>query len=162
MFLNNRHQAGFTLLEVLIALLILSIGLLGHAKLQLVGVRANTNAYLRTQATSLAQDFAERLRANRDAANAGVYAGLDYAAVDCAQPAPVCYDRPGTDAQDCAAAEIAAADTFEWVCQVRQLLPGGSVAVAQSGGFYTTTVRWGETDGEGEDITPEVSLRFRP
>lgn len=162
MFLNQSRQSGFTLLEVLIALLILSIGLLGHAKLQLLGVRANTNVYLRTQATSMSHDFAERMRANRDAANAGVYANIDYAAIDCTQAAPVCYDRAGADAQDCSANEIAAADAFELACQIQQLLPGGGIAVAQDGGFYTTTVRWGETDGEGESVSPEVSLRFRP
>jgi len=161
-FLSKKHQSGVTLLEVLIALLVLSIGLLGHAKLQLFGVRANTNAYLRTQATALAHDFAERLRANRDAASAGVYAGIDYAGIDCTKAPPVCYDRPGEDARNCSADEIAEADAFEWVCQVGQLLPDSGISVAQDGGFYTTTVRWGETDGDGESVTPEVSLRFRP
>ncbi|EAR20898.1 type IV pilus modification protein PilV [Nitrococcus mobilis] len=68
-----RPSGGFTLLEVLIALLILSVGLLGVAGLQLTGLRSNHSAYLRSQATILAYDLLDRLRANRAQAQAGGY-----------------------------------------------------------------------------------------
>jgi type IV pilus assembly protein PilV len=55
---------GFTLLEVLIALLIFSLGLLGLAGLMVVSVKTNNSAYLRTQASFLAQSMADRMRAN--------------------------------------------------------------------------------------------------
>lgn len=58
------HRNGFTLLEVLIALLIFSFGLLGMAGLLAVSVQTNHSAYLRTQATFLAQGMADRMRAN--------------------------------------------------------------------------------------------------
>ena len=60
--------AGFTLIESLVALLVLSIGLLGVAAMQLASLQANNGAFQRTQATFLAQDIADRMRANREAA----------------------------------------------------------------------------------------------
>ncbi|HET8700842.1 MAG TPA: type IV pilus modification protein PilV [Nitrococcus sp.] len=64
---------GFTLLEVLIALLVLSVGLLGIAGLQLTSLRSNHSAYLRSQATLLAYDILDRMRANRAQAQTGGY-----------------------------------------------------------------------------------------
>lgn len=58
------RSRGFTLLEVLIAVLIFSFGLLGVAGLMVLSVRTNHSAYLRTQASFLAQSMAERIRTN--------------------------------------------------------------------------------------------------
>lgn len=66
-------QVGFTLLEVLIAIVILAIGLLGIAGMQANSIRNNQNAYLRGQATMLAYDIIERMRANRTLAINGNY-----------------------------------------------------------------------------------------
>ena len=68
---THTPQNGFTLLEVMIALLVLSIGLLGLAALQATTLKANHGAYQRTQATFIAYDMMDRLRANRTAALAG-------------------------------------------------------------------------------------------
>lgn len=57
------HQCGFTLLEALISLVVLSVGMLGIAALQTRGMLYNTDAYARTQATALAVDIVERMRA---------------------------------------------------------------------------------------------------
>ena len=64
---------GFTMVELLVAVLVLSIGLLGLAGLQAAGLRNNQSAYLRSQATILAYDVADRMRATRAAAAAGAY-----------------------------------------------------------------------------------------
>jgi type IV pilus assembly protein PilV len=64
---------GFTLIEAMVALLVLSIGLLGVAGLQLTSLRSNTSSSYRSQATFLAYDIADRMRANRQAAMAGSY-----------------------------------------------------------------------------------------
>lgn len=60
---NPCHQTGSTMIEVLVALLILAIGLLGMAGLQTLSLRNAHDAYLRTQATILAVDMVERMRA---------------------------------------------------------------------------------------------------
>ncbi len=67
-------QGGMTLIEVLVALLVLSIGLLGVAGLQWQALRSNHGAHLRSQATILAHDIADRMRANRTEAEDGAYA----------------------------------------------------------------------------------------
>ncbi|KTT30129.1 pilus assembly protein PilV [Pseudomonas oryzihabitans] len=63
-----QAQRGATLIEVLVAMLILAIGLLGLAGLQTVSVQSNQGAYYRSQATILANDIVDRMRANRVAA----------------------------------------------------------------------------------------------
>ncbi len=68
---NIKYLSGFTLMEVMVALLILSIGLLGIAALQAKSLKINHGAYQRTQAIFLAYDMMDRLRANRTAALAG-------------------------------------------------------------------------------------------
>lgn len=60
-----KRQRGTSLLEVLVSVVILSLGLLGYAGLQSVTVKNSHNAYLRTQATSLAYNVLDRMRANR-------------------------------------------------------------------------------------------------
>src|SRR5512138_827355 len=61
----REPAAGFTLIEVLIALVVLAIGMLGIAAVYLEGLRASRDALLRTQAVILAADMGDRIRANR-------------------------------------------------------------------------------------------------
>jgi type IV pilus assembly protein PilV len=63
-----HRDGGFTLIEVLVAMLILSIGLMGMAGLQAVSLKMNQSAHLSSQATFLAYDIMDRMRANRTAA----------------------------------------------------------------------------------------------
>ena len=65
---------GFSLIEVMVALLVLSVGLLGMAGLLVVSVKTNHSAYLRTQASFIAQSMADRMRANSRAVWSGAYA----------------------------------------------------------------------------------------
>jgi type IV pilus assembly protein PilV len=63
---SQRHtQRGVTLLEVLISILVLSVGLLGYAGLQTVSMKNNTSAFQRSQATMLTYDIVDRMRANK-------------------------------------------------------------------------------------------------
>ena len=64
----GRQAFGFTLLEVLIALVVSSIGLLGIAKLMMTAAHSNDSAYLRSQATEMAYSILDNMRANRQAA----------------------------------------------------------------------------------------------
>lgn len=69
----TRQSRGFTLVEMLIALIVLSIGLLGVAALQISSLRSNGSAASRSQATLLAYEIVDRMRANQVAARAGAY-----------------------------------------------------------------------------------------
>ena len=87
---GHRAQRGTTLVETLVALLVLSIGLLGVAGLQMASLQNNRGAHLRSQASVLAYDIADRMRANRNVALAGGYviamgatpAGTSLASID--------------------------------------------------------------------------------
>lgn len=71
---HRNSQRGNTLIEVLVALLVLSIGLLGVAGLQLTSLRNNRSAHLRSQAQVMAYDITDRMRANRQlAVDTGAY-----------------------------------------------------------------------------------------
>lgn len=63
---SRKQAAGMTLIEVLVTLVIISVGLLGVAALQLTTVRNNYDAYVRSQAAVMASDMLDRMRANRD------------------------------------------------------------------------------------------------
>lgn len=67
------NQTGFTLLEVMVAVFVLAIGLLGMAHLQTLSLKANKTAELTSQATILAVDIFDRMRANTNATFAGQY-----------------------------------------------------------------------------------------
>ena len=112
---SRRHsQGGVTLLEVLIAILIISFGLLGNAGLQSVGMKYNLGAAQRTAATLLANDIADRMRANMAGVNAGNYHNYTSAAV------PACLSTAG-----CTAQQMAQNDTFEWNAAIAAALPSG-------------------------------------
>ena len=64
--MGSKAQRGVSLLEVLITVLVLSVGLLGLAALQATGTKFNHGAYLRTQATALAYEMSDRMRTNID------------------------------------------------------------------------------------------------
>ncbi|MAY42819.1 MULTISPECIES: type IV pilus modification protein PilV [unclassified Neptuniibacter] len=70
---QSKKQKGTTLIEVLIAIVIISIGLLSVAALQTVALKSNNGSYLRSQATFLAYDLADRIRAAPDSAENGDY-----------------------------------------------------------------------------------------
>lgn len=128
--LGFRASAGFSLVEVLVALVVLSIGLLGLAGLQTRGVRDNHSAYLRTQATLNAKDLVDRMRANRTAALAGAYDldfGLEIA--------------PGST--------VASQDLSQWQGALA-LLPGpgqGKVAVDKVNRRVRVDISWDDSRG---------------
>ncbi len=157
------EQDGFTLLEVLIALVVLSIGLLGVSKIQALGLRASTDANLRTEATFLANDMIERMRANRPSADSGYYAGIGYAAIDCtAAPVKICSEGTAGAANDCTTTEMADEDAHNWYCEVTASLPNATVAVSSAAGVYSVKVGWDGLDEQGNVQTRDVSASFIP
>lgn len=127
---------GFTLLEILIAVVVLSIGLLGIAGLQALGQQSNHSAYLRSQATALAYDMIDRMRANQ----AGVKNG-DYNAIDTTANT---YTDPGCASSTCSVSQMAQYDMYDWQQELATQLPtgNGKVIGAGSGSAFTVTVMW--------------------
>jgi type IV pilus assembly protein PilV len=137
--LPGTRAAGFTLLEALAAMLVLTLGLLGMASLALGGLRSSRTALQHTEATALLADLADRIRANR----AG---GTGYALA-----AGTVLDRPTlpcTAVGECSAADMAALDLYAWQTEVAATLPEAetrvTVAPASAPGAraYSITLRW--------------------
>jgi type IV pilus assembly protein PilV len=118
-----KKQHGSTLIEVLIALLVLSFGMMGMAGVQSVSLRGNQAAYFRTQATSLSMDIVERMRANLTAVGAGDYNNVS------GGETTSCFTAAG-----CTSAQMAAQDINDWLAQVTALLPGGTTVVCLDSG----------------------------
>ena len=136
--IQEKRQYGFTLLEVLIALLILSIGLLGLAALQTTALRSNQMASMRTTATTLVYDIIDRMRANPQ----GVIDG-DYVIDTATTPSspPDCRTSACSTSED-----LASFDLGEWKNAIVRL-PEGTGEITQVAGtppVNTITVRWNE------------------
>ena len=127
-----RSAEGFTLLEVLVAVLVLSVGLLGLAGLQTAGLRQNHSAYLRSQATQLAYDIIDRMRSNKATADVGGY--------DLAIGAPPPSGPPDCIASLCSAAQLATYELNNWILSLSAALPLGDGQVARAAGVVTVTV----------------------
>jgi type IV pilus assembly protein PilV len=127
-------RAGFTLIEILVALLVVSVGMLGVAGLFVHSIQAGRTAHFSVQAVTLAADVADRIRANPRAGAAYAGAGIDSGCV--------------TGTAKCDAEQMAQHDIFLWTTQVENLLPGGEIHVQYDGGTlpaeYTITVGWNE------------------
>lgn len=140
--ITMRRQSGFSLLEVLVAILVLAIGLLGLAGLMASSMRNNHGAYHRTQAVWLAYDIADRMRANRQVALANGYDLLPLGA-----PAP-------------AGAAVNAVDLQQWVAAIEAALPAGagSVDVNDANRRVTIIVRWDDTRASGGVATQQFRV----
>ncbi|MCG6873419.1 MAG: type IV pilus modification protein PilV [Gammaproteobacteria bacterium] len=149
---NRRTQQGYSLIEVLIAFLVLSIGLVGMALLQAQGTRFNTDAYARTQATMLAYDIIDRMRANPTAFGNGVYdvssqsqAAVKKAAYNSCRSGGTCT----CESSGCGPAALALYDLGFWYTAQNELLNAkfGSLATIQRvGQQVTVTMRWSEQE----------------
>lgn len=144
---------GFTLIEVLVALLVLSIGLLGLAALQTVSLQFNTGSYASTQATLVAYEIIERMRSNPTATKAGAYDVLNPSAA-----ATAAGDTTDCQSASCNSSDIAKYDLARWYSRMKKLLPDsditGNIALIQRDtvptsptfNSVTITIKWREND----------------
>jgi len=145
-----NRQGGFTLIEVMIAVLVLAVGLLGFALLQTMSVRFAQSANYRTQATNLIYELLDQIRVNRVYSQA--YAGTYTAS---------------TEADDCKSptgANLTAAKYMtDWSCRMGKALGETATAnVARNGDVVTVQISWGDerwVDGAA-DTTFSASTRL--
>lgn len=139
------HQQGFSLIEVLVALLVLSIGLLGLAALQTTSLQYNTGSYFRTQSTFLAYDIIDRMRANITAVVDSDNNGYDQPTTTMVTPPTNC------DTTDCSSADLALYDVRKWYDRITTALPRDATTnpptiQISSTKRVTITIRWKERD----------------
>lgn len=142
-----QRQNGMTLIEILVTVLVLAVGLLGMASLTVGGLKNNQSAFLRTQATVLAYDMADRMRTNTAEAIGGTYNGKTTTSA---------YADPACGAGGCTGVQRVTADLLAWKEQIEgangnmAMLPGGVGAIAGGGGAttagtaFTITITWSE------------------
>ncbi len=163
----NKRSAGFTLLEILIALLIVSIGLLGVATLQIRGQQFNQVSYLRTQATLLGYDLMDRIRTNyainSENSNMATYNVPTFVNVGpsgiIGQPITTC------DTGQCNSTALMNYDLDNWFYYLRDTLPKGETKIVpksqNSNGVtnkYEISIRWKDILDDGEEGYEELPL----
>ncbi len=151
---RRRGESGFTMVEVMVALVVLAIGLLGIGALLLKSLQAGRTATYRTQAVNLAADLADRIRANRTAQDA-------YGTLFDDDPAVVgaCDTTGGCDDDD-----LAATDLKRWKDTIAQLLPEGEgqvvVTLPAAPGEptnYLISIQWTE-QGEAAPVAFQIGF----
>jgi len=153
-----RRQRGISIVEALVALVVIAVGMLGIAGLYLSSMQASRSAKLRSHAVELASSIADRIRANRDAAAA--YGTDTYGGKPAAQ---------GCDAaKRCTPAELAQDDLARWIADIREALPGaaavtGTVTVTDrnrpESDNYVIVVTWREANSD-IDYSYTVSMNL--
>ena len=137
--ITMKNQAGFTLIEVLISMLVLALGLLGLAAMQATTLKNNQSAYFRSQATQFAYDIADRMRANK--LEASKYAASTYATTNIVALTAGVNNCKATTG--CTPAQLATNDLYEWKGQVSGTLPNGTVLISTPGNnIFTITITW--------------------
>ena len=139
-------KAGFSLIEVLMSMLVMSVGLLGVLGLFINGIKTTDAAYLHSQAVVMAHDMADRIRANPSALD-------DYSlALDSTLVAPGndCASAP------CSTIQLAEADLYDWKSQVTTTLPESDVSVVTVSPNTTIMVTW---DHLGDSESYSVTMR---
>ena len=143
-FKKPQNMTGVGLVEVLVSILVLGVGALGVASMQLTGLKYNTGTQGRTQAVFMANDIMDRMRANRDLVmESDAYVIADFSVVGAggvAAPTIDCYIAI------CTPENVAEFDKFHFVNQVQQLLPLGKAKIT-----FT---------GEGIEKIAEISLQW--
>ncbi len=128
----NKTMRGSSLLEELIALVVISIGLLGMARMQLITMKDNQVALDHTQASNLACEIFDLMRANKSLSISDRY------------NLPLNTDVAlGSDAPS--------EDLYSWKNRVSQLLPNGDGSISRNGNIFTVTIQWSETHSGGEN-----------
>lgn len=160
-----RRERGIGIVEVLVAVLLLSFGFLAAARMQVQSLRFSQTASYRSQAFFMATDMIDRMRSNTEGAVAGAYDGL-------ATSASVA--DPGCDERACDGAEIARQDLHDWSGRLHaseadaEFVPAlpsatGIPAVGTvdrvADGVYRVTVRWAEPEGDGH-AGASLSMNF--
>ena len=146
--LKRRRQGGFTLIEVLIAVLVLGIGLLGVAGLQSVALGLNYGSYLRSQGTLFARDIADRMRAN--------HRGVDNGAYDMGTGASPTEQSACESTGGCNSNAMAAHDLFEWTQNLADSLPDGQGVVCIDDTPVDGTPGSPACDGSGDNYAIKI------
>ena len=167
MLRNRRNSRGFTMIELLVSLVIMSVGVLGMAGLQMLSMQQNRSALLQGEATQLVNDILDRMRSNPGTSYDGV------AIVDDPEVTDSCIG------DTCTEAEMKDFDIAQWLCSINSTdesdnsthavcttfgitgtLPVGSGSIVLTGDIYEVTVQWSDSQkvSDSAGTTRSVSI----
>jgi type IV pilus assembly protein PilV len=150
--MNKFRMKGFSLVEVMVSILVLALGVIGAAGMQLTALRTSQQSSLHTMALQLASEMADRVRTNdsqlrrKDADNP--FLDLDYSAsqAQTGARATLCYS------QSCDGDQLADFDLYEWKARLHAALPAGRVVICRDRAPWdsaTGALTWRCEKGEG-------------
>ncbi len=150
-YIQHTSQ-GFTLLEVLITIVIMAIGLLGIATMQIVSLKNNQVSYYRSQATNLANEYTDILRSNKNQVDANKFGtaaddGIDFTTATTLTAAT----SSCTTTAGCSASQMADSTLNYWQKKVQTTLRQGIGTSNRVGNIYTITLYW------ADDLTKTVA-----
>lgn len=159
-----KKNKGFTLIEVMIAVVVFSFGLLGIAGIMTVSVKNNHNGYMRSQAAILTATIVDMMRRNKPGVKQGLYDGSHSGFVDTSS---FC-------AGTCGPAQIAARDVGQWSSMLTQLLPNSTGTIdcnininplfltGPVNGVCTATITWDESNAIDSNSQQSITLVATP
>lgn len=163
--LTLKKQLGVGLIEILITIVLLSIGFLAAARMQVEGMRFSHSAYYQSQAYFLANDMINRMRTNSKGVQNGNYLGI--------ATSPTSND-PGCDSSACGPSELAQQDVYDWggyfysrdgsasfipALPSSENVTAGATVVAVNNDIWAVELVWSEiVDGEVQAETMTVNF----
>lgn len=153
MLIHARARAaqGVAMIEVLVAILVVSLGILAMAGLLSTSTRFGKTSEFRSVATLLASDIADRMRANFGSAAGMVYAQQTPSALATGIPAEATCVNPDA----CTPAEMAGVDLAQWQAALYKALPSGTGYIGANADYtlFDVWVIWRESDADSEAVT---------
>lgn len=155
---------GFSLIEVLVSILVLSLGVIGAAAMQLTGLRTTQQSGYQSVALQLASELADKMRANdsqmKQIDGANPFLAIDYKSAEQGEPASPgsCYGI------SCSGAELAEFDIYEWKKRIKAGLPAGRAVVCRDAAPWDSangSLRWSCNGGPGSSLVIKVGWQAK-
>lgn len=150
MYHSKSNEEGSSLIEVVVALFVLAIGMLGVLSMQVKSMQFNQSAYYYSQAVYLANEILESMRSNSSVANTYL--------IELDENTPTAGKDCNASGVTCAPAELRSYNINKWRGNVASTLVSGKSSIQRSGNFYAITVQFDDSrSGMSSDGGPELS-----
>lgn len=136
---STKNQAGSSLIEVVVALFVLAIGMLGVLSMQVKSMQFNQSAYYYSQATYLANEILEGMRSNRSIANAYL--------IELDDPSPTGIADCAADGVTCTPLQLRDYNLSQWRDNIESTLTSGRSSIERNGDYYAITVQFDDSRG---------------
>lgn len=151
---SMRSEHGSSLIEVVVALFVLAVGMLGVLSMQVKSMQFNQSAYYYSQAVYLANEILESMRSNRSVANTYL--------IELDESTPTPSKDCGAQGITCTPAELRSYNISQWRTNITSTLSSGKSSIQRNGDFYAITVQFddsrSEFGGNGAPVLSEYVL----